>query len=252
MASTYSTSLKIQLIGNGEQSGIWGSTTNTNWNLIEQAVAGVQTITMANANYTLTDLNGVSDEARNLVLVINGTTGGAGKQVIAPLVNKFYIISNQTSDGYSINIGGATGSVITIPNGITAQVYCNGTNFYSAQTGSAGNFNVNGALTANLDSSFTSTGALIISSGTTAQRPTAASGMIRFNSTTASFEGYDGTQWGNIGGGASAKGAVYENAQSINQNYTMTTNYNGESVGPITIASGVTVTIPSGSRWVVL
>ena len=59
MASTYTTSLKIQEIGSGEQSGVWGSTTNTNWTLIEQAVAGVQTITMANANYTLTNLNGV-------------------------------------------------------------------------------------------------------------------------------------------------------------------------------------------------
>ena len=64
MASTYSTSLQIQLIGNGEQSGVWGTTTNTNWNLIEQAVAGVLTINMANADYTLSNLNGVSDEAR--------------------------------------------------------------------------------------------------------------------------------------------------------------------------------------------
>ena len=50
MASTYSTSLQIQLVGNGEQSGVWGTSTNTNWNLIEQAVAGVVNITMVNAN----------------------------------------------------------------------------------------------------------------------------------------------------------------------------------------------------------
>jgi hypothetical protein len=67
---------------------------------------------------------------------------------------------------------------------------------------------------------------------------------------------YNGSNWilsgGGGSGGASAGGAVYENTQSINQNYTMTTGKNGESVGPITIASGVTVTIPSSSRWVVL
>ena len=67
---------------------------------------------------------------------------------------------------------------------------------------------------------------------------------------------YNGTNWllvgGGAGSGASAGGAIYENTQSINANYTMTTGKNGESVGPITIASGVTVTIPSGSRWVVL
>ena len=146
MASTYTTSLKIQQIGSGEQSGVWGSTTNTNWNLIEQAVAGVQTITMANANYTLTNLNGVLDEARNMVLVVQGTTGGS-KQVIIPAnQTKFYIISNQTSDGYAISVGttGVGGSVVSIPSGTTAQVYTDGTNTFSAQTGSAGDFKVNG------------------------------------------------------------------------------------------------------------
>ena len=157
MASTYSTSLKIQEIGNGEQAGVWGNTSNTNWQLIEQAVAGVQTITMSNANYTLTNLNGVLDEARNMVLVIQGTNSGI-YQVVAPLNQpKMYVISNQTSGGYAITIGASSGSVITIPNGVTAQVYTDGTNFYSAQTGSAGNFTVNGTLTA---SGVTDTGSL--------------------------------------------------------------------------------------------
>ena len=103
MASTYSTSLKIQLIGTGEQSGVWGTTTNTNWNLIEQAVAGVQPITMINADYTLTDLNGVSDEARNAVLVVGGTNS-AIRKIVAPLVNKTYVVFNNTSGGYAITI----------------------------------------------------------------------------------------------------------------------------------------------------
>ena len=145
MASTYSTSLKIQLMGNGEDSGTWGSISNTNWNLMEQAVAGVQTITMANSNYTLTNLNGVSDEARNMILIVSGTNS-AIYQVIAPLVPKLFIVTNNTSGGYAIIIGASSGSLVTIPNGVTAQVYCDGTNFYSAQTGSAGNFLVNGNL----------------------------------------------------------------------------------------------------------
>jgi len=146
MSSQYTTSLKIQEIGNGEQSGIWGSTTNTNWQLIEQAVAGVQSITMANANYTLSNLNGLLDEARNMVLVVTGTNNTT-YQVIAPLVPKMYVVTNNTSGGNAITIGASTGSVITIPNGVTAQVYCDGsTGFYSAQTGSAGNFLINGNL----------------------------------------------------------------------------------------------------------
>jgi len=148
MASTYSTSLKLELIGNGDQSGTWGTTTNNNLGtLLEQAITGVQSIVMSNANYTLTDYNGVSDEARNAVLVVTGTNS-AIRQIICPLVNKLYVVTNNTSGGYAVTIGGSTGSTVSIPNGVTAQVYCDGTNFYSSQTGSAGNFNVNGTLTA--------------------------------------------------------------------------------------------------------
>jgi hypothetical protein len=147
MASSYSPSLKLELIGNGDQSGTWGTTTNNNLGtLLEQAITGVQTITMVNANYTLSSYNGTSDEARNAVLVVGGTNS-ASRQIIIPLVKKLYVVTNNTSGGYAITIGGATGTTVTIPNGVTAQVYCDGTNTYSAQTGSAGNFTVNGTLT---------------------------------------------------------------------------------------------------------
>jgi hypothetical protein len=185
MASSYSTSLKIQLIGNGEQSGVWGNSSNTNWNLIEQAVAGVQTITMSNSNYTLSNLNGVSDEARNMVLVISGTNS-AIYQVIAPLAPKFYVVSNQTSGGYAVTIGGGTGSVVSIPNGTVGQVYCDGTNFYSAQTGSAGNFYVNGTLTASgiADTGALSTGTLAVSSTSAFTGNETHAGTVTFNGTT--------------------------------------------------------------------
>jgi len=145
MASTYSTSLQIQLIGNGEQSNIWGTTTNTNWNLIEQAVAGVVNITMVNANYTLTVLNGVSDEARNMVLVVGGNNS-AIRQVIAPLVPKVYVVYNNTIGGYAITIGGSSGALVTVPNGVATLVYCDGTNFFTGISGVSGNFNVPGNL----------------------------------------------------------------------------------------------------------
>lgn len=146
MSTTYSTSLKLALIGNGEQSGIWGTTTNTNLGtLLEQAIAGVQTITMSNADYTLSSLNGVADEARNAVLVVQGANS-AVRKIVAPLVEKFYTVSNQTSGGYAVTIGGSTGLTVSIPNGFTGQVYCDGSNFYSAMTSSAGNYNVTGDL----------------------------------------------------------------------------------------------------------
>ena len=97
------------------------------------------------------------------------------------------------------------------------------------------------------------TGSGALPSGTEAQRDgSPAAGYIRFNSDSGSFEGYDGTAWGSIGGGASAGGAIYENTDVIDADYTLTTGSNGMSVGPMTIDAGVTVTVPSGQRWVIL
>ena len=99
---------------------------------------------------------------------------------------------------------------------------------------------------------FSGTGSISTPTGTTAQRPTPAVGMIRYNTDTPGFEGYTATGWGNIGGGASANGAIYENRNTISANYTLTTNFNGMSVSPLTINSGVVVTVPTGQRWVIL
>mgnify|MGYP003346934691 CR=1 FL=1 len=105
--ATYSTSLQIKLITDGTESGVWGTSTNTNWNLMEQAVTGVQSIVMTNSDYTLTVVNGASDEARNAVLVVTGTNS-ASRKIVAPLVNKVYLVNNSTSGGYAITIGGST------------------------------------------------------------------------------------------------------------------------------------------------
>ena len=99
------------------------------------------------------------------------------------------------------------------------------------------------------------TGSAEIPAGTTLERDGSPSaGYLRFNTTDSSFEGYDGSAWGAIGGGggASAGGAIYENSDDITSDYTITSGKNGFSVGPMTIASGVTVTVPSGQRWVIL
>ena len=141
MASTYSPSLKITLMGDGDQSGLWGQTTNTNLGtLIEQAITGVTSIVMSNANYTLSSLNGVTDEARNAVLVVTGTNN-AVRDLIPPVVKKLYIVANNTGGGYAVRVIGATGTGVSIPSGATQVVYCDGTNFIAA----SGAF-VNGAV----------------------------------------------------------------------------------------------------------
>jgi len=155
MASTFSPSLRIELIGDGDQSGIWGQTTNNNLGgLIEQAIAGVVTITMVDTNYTMTNFNGVSDEARNQVIVLEGTNT-AQRNLIAPLVEKTYTIKNTTTGGFAVQIIGSSGVGVVIPNGVTTTVYCDGLNFYTANTGVPGNFTVAGNLAVTGTSTFT-------------------------------------------------------------------------------------------------
>ena len=146
---------------------------------------------------------------------------------------------------------------------------------------------------------FIGTGAITLPAGTTAQEPTGVQGMLRFNTTTTQFEGYNGTAWASVGGAAisndtttatavyplfanatsgtaltvytsnakylytpstgalqapehiASNGLLVNNA-TIGTTYTLPTGYNASSVGPVTISTGITITVPSGSRWVVL
>jgi len=113
----------------------------------------------------------------------------------------------------------------------------------------AGTASVSGTLTVS------ATDAIKIASGTTAQRPgSPAAGQLRYNTTLGKFEGYT-TVWASVGGGATGGGAdtvFYENTRIVTTNYSISASNNAHSVGPITINSSVTVTIPSGARWVVL
>lgn len=100
-----------------------------------------------------------------------------------------------------------------------------------------------------------STGALVLPTGTISQRPTATAGYIRFNTELNRYEGGNGTAWSAIGGGATGgtgDEVFYENSNTITQNYTITSNRNAMSAGPITVSTGVTVTIPTGSYWTIV
>ena len=100
------------------------------------------------------------------------------------------------------------------------------------------------------------TGQLDLPAGTTAQRSGSPNaGMIRFNSDLTTFEGYNGTAWGSIGGGATGGGSdqvFWENGQTVTTSYTITNNRNAVSAGPITIDAGVTVTVGDGENWVIV
>ena len=141
---------------------------------------------------------------------------------------------------------------------ITGALYFNTTQstlfLWNGSSWDQATFNIN-----NLVSETSATGSAEIPAGTTAQRDVSPdAGYLRFNTTDSSFEGYDGSAWGAIGGGsggASGGGSdaiFYENGQTITTSYSITANTNAMSTGPLTVNSGVSVTVPSGSRWVVL
>lgn len=113
-----------------------------------------------------------------------------------------------------------------------------------------------GTVTFGGSADFTGTGYIDIPAGTTAQRPgSPSSGMIRFNTTLNQYEGYNGTSWASIGGGATGGGAdavFLETSNTVTTNYTLTTNKNAVTAGPVTINAGITVTVPSGQAWVIV
>jgi hypothetical protein len=99
------------------------------------------------------------------------------------------------------------------------------------------------------------TDAIKVPIGTTAQRPAGSSGYIRFNSTLSKFEGYFGTLWGALGGGATGGGSdeiFWENGKTVNSNYTITAGKNAGVFGPLTIADGVTITVPDDSTLTIV
>jgi len=141
MAITYSTNLKLTLIGTGDQAGTWGNTTNTNLGtLIEQAIAGYvsQTVADSASSTSLSIADGTSSVARNMVLVLQGALS-ATRDIILPTSTKLYFIHNNTSGGFAVTAkcSGQTG--VSIPNGAKVILACNGTDIVEA-------FNYSGSL----------------------------------------------------------------------------------------------------------
>jgi hypothetical protein len=131
MASTYSTNLKIELIGTGEQAGTWGTTTNSNLGTaLEQAVVGKADVAMSSTTITLTLTNAnTAQDARAIYLNLTGSPGGAAVLEV-PAIQKPYIVKNGSDQQVTIKVSGLTG--VPIPTGKTALVYNNGTDVVTA------------------------------------------------------------------------------------------------------------------------
>jgi len=302
MATAYTSLLGLALPVTGELSGTWGTTVNTEITaLLDSAVAGTTTLS-TDADVTLTTTTGAANTSRQIILLCSGARTVL-RTITAPAQSKIYTIINATTGGFSVKlvgVGPTTG--VTIVAGESAVVAWNGSDFIRvANTSGPGTFTTLNCttLTATADSAFTSTGSVTVAKGTTGQRPgSPVSGMFRFNTTTAEFEGYNGTAFASVGGAALsndtstasnlfplfasatsgtasslftsnakllykpstgefqaselvASNGLFVNATTVAASYTIGTGYNAMSVGPVTVASGQSVTVSSGQRWLV-
>ena len=132
MASSYS-DLKIELIATGEQSGSWGTTTNTNLGTaLEEAIVGTVDVAFSSGAVTLSLSNSnATQSARHLRLNLTGTSGGA-QNLIVPAIQKNYLVHNGTANTITVKTPSGTG--IGVPSGKTMWVYNNGTNVVDAVT----------------------------------------------------------------------------------------------------------------------
>ena len=205
--------------------------------------------------------SGIAVPAGKAAFVFNN-----GTDVVNPLsyFSGTLVSSDATISGGTINgtaIGGssaAAGSFTTLAASgnttLTGDLAVNGNTTLGNASGDTITLNAATALVPN-NLNFSGTGSIKVPAGTTAERPSPTAGMIRYNSDEGTFEGYASGAWGSIGGGATGAGGdqvFYENELTVTASYTLTTNRNAMSTGPITIDAGVTVTVPSSQRWVIL
>jgi len=129
MASTYSADLKLELMATGENAGTWGTKTNTNLDLVQQAIAGYQSIDVSSSDIALVMSNASISNARNMVLNFTGTLTGTRTVTIPDSIEKFYIVKDGTThDGNTLTFKTVSGTGFTLDEGKIHAAYSDGTN----------------------------------------------------------------------------------------------------------------------------
>jgi hypothetical protein len=275
--TNFSPLLGLALPTTGDLSGTWGTVVNDAiTGLLDSAIAGTTTLS-ADTDVTLSTTNGATNQARNAIILWTAT-GTATRNITAPAHSKAYVVINATGGTQSIVLRGSGPTTgVTILAGRKSLVAWNGSDFVEVAGGKVDlTTDVVGVLpVANGGTNIASytSGDMVYATGTTtlAKRgigttgqvltvaggvptwATPASGLPSQTGNAGKYLTTDGTNasWGTLiipGGG----GAISINNDVVSATYTIASGTNGFSVGPMTIANGVTVTVSSGQRWVVI
>ena len=133
MASTYTTNTGIEKPGSGEQSGTWGDTTNTNFDIIDRALNGVGAITLSGTTHTLTTSDGSLSDGQFKVLVLGGSPSGTNTITISPNdQDKLYLVKN--GSGHTATFTQGRGGNVSILNGDLAWIFADGAGSGAAVT----------------------------------------------------------------------------------------------------------------------
>jgi hypothetical protein len=281
MTTGTTTLLSLALPVDGELDGTWGDVVNYGiTDYVDIAVAGTLTlngdgaVTLANTTGTASGTNITSTTAQYAIIRITGTLTTT-KVVTAPSYSKTYIVDNAATGG-SVTFKAAGQTGVSVPVGEKVTVYYNGTDYVKISGGTVNlATQVTGVLpeaNGGTNQSTYTTGDMLYASasntlskrtvGSTGQVLTVSAGLPTWATPASGLP----SQTGNAGKylttdgssaswtetGAAAGGSIYVNNTLISSNYTIASGQNGFSVGPITQAPGVTVTITAGQRWVVL
>jgi len=220
MASTFSSDLKLELMATGENSGTWGSKTNTNLELVQQAIAGYQSISVASSDVALTMANASISNARNMILKFTGTLAANRTVTIPDSIEKFYIVVDGTTHGsFSLTFKTVSGTGFTCSQGKSHFCYSDGTNINLI----SGIQLANNTLDAVLDNGNTSNGTINVSNVTV----TAATSVNTLAAT------------GNITGGVNL---------TIQDNITATAGNIDASAGNVDDQKGEIRTVPINTK----
>ena len=131
MASTYTTNLQLEKVTTGEKAGLWGTVTNTNLEILEQASSGYVSVDVAAADVTLTLSQGATSNGKNLFFKLTGTLAGNRQFIMPTTAERIYIVKDATtrsSSNYTLTVKTASGTGYTMPVATTALLYSDGTN----------------------------------------------------------------------------------------------------------------------------